>query len=59
MQMFLILAIDPANLSQVNSRNTGKNVKICLKLTIKTPERCQSHRSGDFNVNFEIISHLF
>ena len=57
--MFLILAIDPANLSQVNSRNTGKNVKICLKLTIKTPERCQSHRSGDFNVNSEIISHLF
>ena len=28
-------------------------------LTIKTPERRQRSRSGDFIVNFEHISHLF
>ena len=27
--------------------------EICSKLTIKTPERCQLHRSGVFVVHFE------
>ena len=29
---------------------------MCLKLTIKTPERRQLRRSGDFIVNLEYIS---
>ena len=33
--------------------------EICLKLTIKTPERCQLRRSTVFIVNFEHISHPF
>ena len=28
------------NLFKVNNRNTRKRCEICLKLTIKTPERC-------------------
>ena len=32
---------------------------ICAKLTIKTPERRQQRRSGDFIVDFEQISHFF
>ena len=36
-----------------------KRCEIFLKLTIKTPERRQRHRSGVFMVNFENISHLF
>ena len=32
--------------------------EICSKLTIKTPERRQSRRSGAFIVNFELISHI-
>ena len=31
---------------------------MCLKLTIKIPERRQWRRSGIFIVNFEYISHL-
>ena len=31
---------------------------MCLKLTIKIPERRQWRRSGIFIVNFEHISHL-
>ena len=31
---------------------------MCLKLTIKTPERRQRRRFGVFIVNFEHISHL-
>ena len=30
----------------------------CSKLTIKTPEQRQWHRSGVFIVNFEQISHI-
>ena len=44
---------------KVNNRNTKTMCKICSKLTIKTPERCQWRRSGLFIVNFEQISHLF
>ena len=32
--------------------------KICLKLTIKTPERRQWRRFGVYTVNFEHILHL-
>ena len=32
---------------------------MCLKLTIKTPERRQLRRSGDFIVNLEHISNFF
>ena len=45
-------------LFKVNSRNTRARCEICLKLTIKTRERCQWHRSGVLIVNFEHISHL-
>ena len=38
---------------RVNHRNTRKRCEICLKLTLKTPER-----SGVFIVNFENISQL-
>ena len=43
---------------KVNNRNTRARWEICLKLTIKTPERDQLHRSGVFIKNFEHISHL-
>ena len=42
-------------LFKVNNRNTRKLYEICLKLTIKTPERCFSF----FIVNVKHISHLF
>ena len=42
-------------LLKVNHRNTGVRCEICAKLTIKTPERCQRHRSCVFIVNFEHI----
>ena len=45
-------------LFKVNSRNTRARCEICLKLTIKTRERCQCHRSGVLIVNFEHIPHL-
>ena len=35
-----------------------QGMKICSKLTIKTPERRQWRRSGVFTVNFEQISLL-
>ena len=41
-----------------NNRNTRTRCEMCSKLTIKTPERRQWHRSGVFIVNFEHISHL-
>ena len=44
---------------KADNRNTRKMCEICSKLTIKTPERRQWHRSGVFIVNFEHISHLF
>ena len=49
----------PANsyLLKVNNRNTRKRCEICLKLTIRTPERRQWRSSGVFIVNFEHISH--
>ena len=46
-------------LFKVNSRNTRKRCKICLKLTIKTTERRHKRRSSVFIVNLEQISHIF
>ena len=46
-------------LFKVNNRSTTKRCQICLKLTIKTPERCYWRRSDVFSANFEHISHLF
>ena len=39
----LRLTVNPANiyLFKVNNRNTRKSSEICLKVTIKTPERRQ------------------
>ena len=45
-------------LLKVNDRNTRTRCEICLKLTIKTPERRQLRSSGVFIVNFEHVSHL-
>ena len=45
-------------LLKVNNRNTRTRCKICLKLTIKTPERRHWRRSGVFIVNIEHISHF-
>ena len=45
-------------LLKVNNRDTRAKCKICLKLTIKTPELRQWRRTGVFIVNFEHISHL-
>ena len=42
----------------VNNRNTRTRCEICLKLTIKIPERCQWCRVGVFIVNIEHISHF-
>ena len=56
----LVNIIIPAGiyLFKVNSRNTTARCEICSKLTIKTRERWQWHRSGVLIVNFEHISHL-
>ena len=43
---------------KVNNKNIRTRWEICLKLTIKTPERRQWRFSGVFIVNFEHISHL-
>ena len=43
---------------KVNNRNTRTRCEICLKLTIKTPERRQLRRSGVLIVNFEHNSHF-
>ena len=45
-------------LLKVNNRNTRTRCEICSKLTIKTPEQCQWHRSNVFVVNLKHISHL-
>ena len=45
-------------LSKVKNRNTRTRCRICLKLTIKTPERRQWRPSGVFIVNFEHIPHI-
>ena len=42
---------------KVNNKNTRTKYEICLKLTIKTPER-HLRRFSVFIVNFEHISHL-
>ena len=42
-------------LVQSQQENFRKRCLICLKLTIKTPERRQCGRSGVFIVNFEHI----
>ena len=47
-----------AGIYPLNNRNTGLRCEICLKLTIKTPERHQWCRSGVFIVDFEHISYL-
>ena len=41
-------------LFKVNDSNNIKRCKKCLKSTIKTPERCQSF----YSVNFEEISQI-
>ena len=46
-------------LFKVNKRNTITRCEICSKLTIKTPERRQSRRSGVFSVNFGRRSGVF
>ena len=56
----MLISFNAANiyLFNVNNRNTRKRFKICLKLTIKTPEWRQWRRSGVFIAKFEYISHL-
>ena len=49
---------DGIYLLKVNNRNTRTRCEICLKLTIKIPQRHHWRRSGIFIVNFEYISHL-
>ena len=46
-------------LFKVKNEDTKKRYEICLKLTLKTPKRCQQNRSGVFIVNFKHISHFF
>ena len=41
--------------SKVTMKALEQGVKICSKLTIKTPERWQRHRSAVFIVNFEHV----
>ena len=43
---------------KVNNKNTRIRSKICLKLTIKTPERGHWRGSGVFIINFEHLSHI-
>ena len=43
---------------KVKNKNTRIRSKICLNLTIKTPERSHWHRSGAFIINFEHLSHI-
>ena len=49
----------PGNIYLFKVNNRNARCKICLKLTIKTPERRHWRISGVFIVNFEHISHLF
>ena len=44
--------------AQSQNRNNTTKCEICSKLTMKTPERRQSHSSGVFIVNFEHVSQL-
>ena len=43
---------------KVKNRNTRTRCEICLKLTIKIPERRHWRHSGTFIVNFEHIVFL-
>ena len=43
-------------LFKVNNRKSRKRCEICLKLTIKTPERRHWPRSGVFIINFEQVN---
>ena len=49
----------PFSCSDSTIETHSKRCEICSKLTIKTPEWGQWHRSGVFIVNFEHISDLF
>ena len=49
----------PFSCSESTIETHSKWCEICSKLTIKTPEWGQWHRSGVFIVNFEHISDLF
>ena len=51
---------DPAGnyMLKGSNRNTRARREICVKLTIKTPERHHWRRFGVFIVKFEHISHL-
>ena len=40
-------------------RNTRKSSEICSVLKMKTPKRCNRHRSDVFIGNSEYFSHLF
>ena len=55
------IEIYPPNnyLFKTNNKNTKKRCKICLKSTIKTPERLLWRYSGVILANFEHNSHLF
>ena len=41
-----------------NTKNTRARYEMCLKLTVRTPERRQWLRSGVFIANFHQISHI-
>ena len=45
-------------LIKVSNVNTSARCELCLKLTIKTPERRHWSRSRAFNVKFKYVSHL-
>ena len=45
-------------MSKVNNSNSRTRCEICLKLTVKTPERRHWRRSGVFIVNSKHISYL-
>ena len=44
---------------KVNNRNTRARCEICLKLTLKTPERRHWHRSVSLSLNLNIFHTLF
>ena len=53
------LELTKQGLTKVSNRNTrGKRYEICSKLSIKTPERRQWHRSSVFIVIFEHMSYF-
>ena len=49
----------PANIYLLKIENTRKRYEKCLKLIIKTPERCHCRHSGVFMITFEHISQAF